>query len=157
MPGVTTRLFEEPIECSRILPVMGCTPRMKVARKWKQVNQYTNEPPTLGCIVQQDRRAERNPMLMGDGRMEWNEHVNVTVRVYHSSSDPLLSRLSLPSCKFNRRPWQEKNGLNRSTVATHSYFSVAVSRNWQWQGNMPVTTLWTAQIWWIWQCPIQCP
>jgi len=89
MPGVTTRSLEEPIECSRMLLVMGCAPRMEVARKWNQVNQYTNEPPTLGCIVQQDRRTERNPMLMGDGRMEWNEHVNVTVRVYHSSMNDL--------------------------------------------------------------------
>jgi len=83
IPGVTTRLFEEPIECSRTLPVMGCTPRMKVARKWNQVNQYPNEPPTLGCIMQQDHKAKSNTMFMGDGRMEWNEHVNVTVPVFY--------------------------------------------------------------------------
>ena len=68
IPGVTTRLFEEPIECSRTLPVMRSIPKRKVVRKYDRVSQYTNEPPTLGYIVQQNRRAKRNPMLMGDGR-----------------------------------------------------------------------------------------
>jgi len=89
MPGVTTRLFKEPIECSRILPGMGCTPNAKVAIKWDQVSQYTNEAPTLGCIVHQDCKAKRNPMFI-DRRTEWDDtwtwqFVSITRRIFLSS------------------------------------------------------------------------
>ena len=108
IPGVTTRLFEEPIECSRTLPVMRSIPKRKVVRKYDRVSQYTNEPPTLGYILQQNRRAKRNPMLMGDGRMEWNVHVSVTVRVYHSSMSvtELLWMFQCQAARSEIRPCQ---------------------------------------------------
>ena len=85
---------------------------------------------------------------------------------YEWSVTEFYQRLSLPSCKFNRRPWQEKNGLNRSAVATHSYF-LLLSRGTDNDratchqlrcGLLKFSKAITwRSTWWIWQCPIQCP
>ena len=191
-----SRLFEKPIECSRILPVMGYFQEWR----WRENGiKWTSTPMNhRHWAVLCNRIVEQREIQCWWVMDEWNgmstwtwQFVSTTllwVICHWASLDISISSCpqwdpSLPTfVAFIMKKYcyvihtgilfrQEQNGLNRSTIAAHSNFSVVVSRNWQWQNNMPATRelsqlcydlfkcskgITCGSTWWIWQCPIQC-